>query len=150
MSMTLKEQAWQSGLVLPDETAEWNETNWPPLEGRWRIEHASVVLNHPDQDNDTNNKGQTVVVLGGRQRGQGVVNSVLVLNLTDPNKQWREGLPMNKSREGHAAVVCNGGVYVMGGFHGRYSIVWNGLIAMICYCNHLLQQAVRMRVIGQN
>ena len=118
MSMTLKEQAWQSGLVLPDETAQWNETNWPPLEGRWRIEHASVVLNHPDQDNDTNNKGQTVVVLGGRQRGRRSVNSVLVLNLTDPNKQWREGLPMNKSREGHAAVVCNGGVYVMGGFNG--------------------------------
>ena len=85
-----------------------------------RDDHATVVLDHPNKDNDTNNKGQTVVVLGGRERGQGVVNSVLVLNLTDPNKQWREGLPMNKSREGHAVVVCNGGVYVMGGFNGRY------------------------------
>ena len=92
---TLKEQAWQSGLFLPDETAQWNETNWPPLEGGWRYDHATVVLNHPDQDNDSNhnnNKGQTVVVLGGRQRGQGIVNSVLVLNLADPNKQqWRQG-----------------------------------------------------------
>ena len=71
MSMTLKEQAWQSGLVLLDETAEWNETKWPPLVGGWRDDHATVVLDHPNKDNDTNNKGQTVVVLGGRERGQG-------------------------------------------------------------------------------
>ena len=109
--MTLK---WQSGLFLSDETAEWNENNWPSLEGGWRWHHATVVIDHPDH-NDNNNKGQTVVVMGGRQRGQGEVNSVLVLNLSDPNKQWREGPPMNKARDGHAAVVCNGGVYVMGG-----------------------------------
>ena len=42
-------------------------------------------------------------------------NSVLVLNFAEPDKQWREGPPMNKRRRAHAAVVCNGGVYVMGG-----------------------------------
>ena len=119
MSMTLKEQAWQSGLVLLDETAEWNETDWPPLVGGWRSEHASAVLNHPEKDNDTNNKGQTVVVLGGVQRFYVPMNSVLVLNLAESNKQWREGPPMNKTRCEHAAVVCNGSVYVMGGCSER-------------------------------
>ena len=113
--MTLKEQAWQSGLVLLDETPEWNFEDWPPLAGGWRERHASVVLDHPDTENDNNNKKQTVVVLGGYQQGQGDVNSVLLLNLVDPNKQWREGPPTNKSRRGHSAVVCNGSIYVMGG-----------------------------------
>ena len=30
---------------------------------------------------------------------------------------------MNKSREGHAAVVCNGGVYVLGGYRGCLNCV---------------------------
>ena len=113
MAMTLKEQAWQSGLVLlDDETPEWNFEDWPPLEGGWRYYHASVVLDHPD-----NNKEQTVVVLGGYRQAPGATDSVLVLNLSDPDKQWREGPSMDKTRAGHAAVVCNGGVYVMGGFN---------------------------------
>ena len=111
MTTALKEQAWQSGLVLSDGTAEWNENNWPPLEGGWRERHASIVLTHTD-----NNKEQTVVVLGGFQQGQGVLDSVLVLNLAESNKQWREGPPMHQKRSGHAAVVCNGGIYVIGGF----------------------------------
>ena len=117
MTTALKEQAWQSGLVLSDGTAEWNENNWPPLMGGWRYRHATVVLNHPDTDgNDNNPKRQTVVVLGGHQQGQGYAKSVLALNLADPNKQWREGPSMTKARYGHAAVVCNRGVYVMGGY----------------------------------
>ena len=47
MSMTLKEQAWQSGLVLLNETPEWNEHDWPPLMGGWRRDHTTVVLDHP-------------------------------------------------------------------------------------------------------
>ena len=113
MAITLKEQAWQSGLVLSDDTAEWNENDWPPLEGGWRWFHTSVVLNHPD-----NNQEQTVVVLGGYRPRQGELDSILVLNLAESNKQWREGPRMNKKRIGHAAVVCNGGVYVMGGYNG--------------------------------
>ena len=109
--MTLKEQAWQSGLVLSDDTAEWNENDWPPLEGGWRWFHTSVVLNHPD-----NNQEQTVVVLGGYRPRQGELDSIHVLNLAESNKQWREGPSMDKKRGHHAAVVCNGGVYVMGGY----------------------------------
>ena len=110
MTTTLQKQALQSGLVLTDEPPEWNFEDWPPLEGGWRYYHASVVLNPTD-----NNKEQTVVVLGGYRTGQGEVNSILVLNLAESNKQWREGPPMNKSRRGHSAVVCNGSIYVMGG-----------------------------------
>ena len=119
MTTPLKEQAWQSGLVLLDETPEWNTDDWPPLEGGWRSLHATVVLDHLDTENDSNNRGQTVVVLGGWQQGQGITDSVLVLNLVDSNKQWREGPSMNKKRSGHAAVVCNGGVYVMGGYNNE-------------------------------
>ena len=116
-TMTLQEQARQSGLVLLNETAgEWNTNDWPPLEGGWRHYHASVVIHHPHEADDNNNhKGQTVVVMGGCRQGSRCVNSVLVLNLEDPDKQWREGSPMNKKRLQHAAVVCNGAVYVMGG-----------------------------------
>ena len=108
-SRALKEQAWQSGLVLFDDNSEWNETDWPPFAGGWRDEHAAVVLDH------------TVVVLGGFHQVD-FANSVLALNLAEPNKQWREGPPMNQKRYGHAAVVCNGGVYVMGGNNGFSSL----------------------------
>ena len=91
--------------------------NWPPLVGGAREYQTSVVLNHPDTDKDSNSKRQTVVVLGGYQADPGSLDSVLLLNLADPDMQWREGPPMNKSREGHAAVVCNGGIYVIGGFN---------------------------------
>ena len=118
MTTTLKEQARQSGLVLSDDTAEWNENDWPPLEGGWRSFHTSIVLNHPAKTNYNNDKAQTVVVMGGCDKGWNTTNSVLALNLAEPNKQWREGPPMKKKRSGHAAVVCNGGVYVMGGNNG--------------------------------
>ena len=113
--MTLQEEAWQSGLVLSDEAEEWNEEDWPPLEGGWRTYHASVVLDHPE-----NNQAQTVVVLGGLQTGRGILNSVLLLDLSEPSKRWRKGPPMNKRRCALAAVVCNGGVYVLGGNSGLY------------------------------
>ena len=113
MTTTLQKQAWLSGLVLlDDETPEWNFEDWPPLEGGWRWHHATVIIDHPD-----NNKEQTVVVLGGYRQAPGATDSVLVLNLSDPDRQWREGPPMNKKRGGHAAALCNGGVYVMGGFN---------------------------------
>ena len=117
MTTALKEEAWQSGLVLLDETAEWNYQDWPSLVGGARGDHATVVLDHPDTDKDNNNKEHTVVVMGGYRTGQGELDSVLTLNLSHPSKQWREGPPMNRGRSGHAAVVCNGGVYVMGGYN---------------------------------
>ena len=54
--------------------------------------------------------------MGGCDKGWNTTNSVLALNLAEPNKQWREGTPLNQKRSGHAAVVSNGGVYVMGGY----------------------------------
>ena len=122
MTMTPQEQAWQSGLVLLDQDPQWNTSNWPPLLGGCRVQHASVVLNHIDPDNNNNHgdddKTQTVVVMGGFQRNERVTNSVLLLNLHD--MQWREGPPMNQSRRGHVAVLCNGSVYVLGGRNWRY------------------------------
>ena len=115
MAITLKEQAWQSGLVLSDEIPEWNENDWPPLAGGWREDHASVVIDHPDKDKNNTIRRQMVVVLGGYKQGLGTTTSVLVLNLAQSNKQWRERPSMDKARYGHTAVVCNGGVYVMGG-----------------------------------
>ena len=113
--MTRKEQAWQSGLVLSNETAEWDENEWPPLKGGWRYGHASVVLDHPDKNDNHNHNRQTVVVMGGIDEGWNITNSVLVLNLAKPDKKWHEGPPMNQRRRGHAVAVCNRRIYVIGG-----------------------------------
>ena len=111
MPTTLKEQAWHSGLALLNETPEWNENDWPPLVGGARDRQTTVVLDHPDKENDNFHDRQTVVVMGGYRQSPGATDSVLVLNLSDPDKQWREGPSMDKTRAGHSAVVCNGGVY---------------------------------------
>ena len=117
-TMALQEQAIQSGLVFCDgdthHVPPWNANDWPPLLGGWRFCHASVVLNHPDKV-----KAQTVVVTGGRTQNKDITNSVLVLNLGEENKQWQEGPPLNECRREHAAVVCNGGVNIMGGLSGK-------------------------------
>ena len=118
---TLQEQAWQSGLALWNQNAEWNPNDWPPLTGGWRRSHASIVLDHPHPETDHNNQktAPTVVVIGGSHKDQGELDSVLILNLNEPNnKQWREGPPLNQSRAGHAAVVCHGRIYVVGGEYG--------------------------------
>ena len=116
--MTLRQQAQQSALCFVDSNnnsvaPHWNRNDWPPLLGGWRCLHASVVLDHPEQDDNA----KTVVVMGGRQ-SQGYTNSVLLINLADENKQWREGPPLNSNRANHAAVLCSGGVYVIGGWNG--------------------------------
>ena len=116
MTTSLQKQAQQSGLAFPDsgnhsEAPQWNVSDWPHLLGGWRRYHASVVLDHPEQDDNA----QTVVVLGGRKQNESYTNSVLLLNLSEENKQWREGPPLNDKRRCHAAVVCCGGVYVIGG-----------------------------------
>ena len=109
----------KSGLCFLDvdnkyEAPQWNVNDWPPLFSGWRWWHASFVLDHPEQDNNA----QTVVVLGGDKQGQGLTNSVLLMNWTEENKQWREGPTLNSKRALHAAVVCSGGVYVIGGHNG--------------------------------
>ena len=126
MTPTLKQQAKQSGLCFLDidnysEAPQWNTNDWPPVLGGGRWSHASVVLNHPEQDNNAH----TVVVLGGHKQDQGYTNSVLLLSLSDENTRWQEGPPLNNKRADHSAVVCRGGVYVIGGHNGSslfYSI----------------------------
>ena len=118
MTTTLQEQAKQSGFCFLDSdnnslAPHWNTNDWPRLLGGWRQYHASVVLDHPEKD-----IAQTVVVLGGRKQNQGYTNSVVLLRLSDENTQWQEGPPLNDKRAFHAAVVCNGGVYVIGGWNG--------------------------------
>ena len=120
MTTTQQQHANQSGLAFLDinnnsNEPHWNTSDWPTLLGGWRRWHASAVLDHPDQDNTA----QTVVVLGGYKQNQGLTNSVLLMNLAEKTKQWREGPPLNRNRAYHAAVICNGGVYVIGGHNGR-------------------------------
>ena len=49
---TMQEQAQQSGFVFLDKTAVWNEEDWPPLVGGGLYDHALVVLDHPDNNNN--------------------------------------------------------------------------------------------------
>ena len=115
----LRELAQQSGLSFADSNdnsrhrPQWNANDWPPLLGGYRCDHASVVLDDPE-----NERAQTIVVLGGRRTCEYATNSILMLNLNEQNPQWREGPALTKGRRDHAAVVCNGGVYVMGGSGG--------------------------------
>ena len=112
MMTTIQEQALLSGLAFlsyDNETVpKWESSEWPPLLGD-RCGHASVVLDHPSKQH------QTVVVVGG----QGIVDTVdtvVLLNTREKNKRWRKGPGLNEKRFCHAAVVCNGGVYVIGGW----------------------------------
>ena len=119
MTTTQQQHANQSGLAFLDinnnsNEPHWNTSDWPTLLGGRRRWHASAVLDHPDQDNTA----QTVVVLGGKKQNQGFTNSVLLMNLAEKTRRWREGPPLNDNRAYHAAVICNGGVYVIGGHNG--------------------------------
>ena len=110
------------GLAFIDEKPKWNEKDWPPLEDGWRSLHASVVLHDSDDRDNDNGKAQAVVVLGGCKLDLGHLNSVLILNLEEQYKMWREGPPMKKSRRALAAVVCNGSLYALGGHNGNSSL----------------------------
>ena len=115
--MTLQQQAHKSGLAVEDK--QWNEADWPPLQGGWCSDHATVVLQPSDHDHHNNTRSVVVVVLGGIFHGAGATNSVLVLDLNHHKQQsWRTGPAMNQRRDAPAAVMCRGGVYVLGGFNG--------------------------------
>ena len=92
-----------------DEEPQWKTDSVPPLLGGWRSYHASVAVKDKETDQ------QTVVVIGGYKSGD-ITNSVLLMNLGKDEKQWNEAPYLNQKRRGHAAVVCNGFVYVLGGF----------------------------------
>ena len=119
----LHEHALRSGLAFVDSdndnsttASQWNSNEWPPLLGGWRSYHASVVVDRPEDDDNS----QIVLVLGGFKKSPGYTNSVLLMNLAEENKQWREGPPLSYKRGCHAAVVCSGAVYVIGGLDRSY------------------------------
>ena len=117
-AMSLQELALQSGLGFSnfdDSDPKWDTKDWPPFWGGTRNHHASVVLVHPDK------KTEAIVVIGGRQNLNSV-DSVLLLNVGEETKKWREGPPLKVPRSYHAAVVCNDGVYAIGGYGGRNAL----------------------------
>ena len=97
-----------------DEEPQWKSDSLPPLLGGWRSYHASVVVKEKETDQ------QTIVVIGGF-KSHGQTNSVLLMNLGKGKKQWNEAPNLNNKRHGHAAVVCNDFVYVLGGHDGSSS-----------------------------
>ena len=114
----MQEQARLSNLFFPDtnnvEMPQWNSDSWPPLLGGWRQSHKSVVVNGEEKEQ------QTIVVIGGLKK-KGATKSVLLMDLDKETKEWREGPRLNERRVGHAAVVCNGSVYALGGSRiGQY------------------------------
>ena len=92
-----------------DEEPQWKSDSLPPLLGGWRYSHASVVVKDKETDQ------QIVVVIGG-YKSISQTDSVLLMNLGNDKKEWKEAPNLNPKRHGHAAVVCNGFVYVLGGF----------------------------------
>ena len=118
--MDVREQGRLSGLVLdndPEEPASWNRNDhdWPPLD---RYGHASVVVHPPN-----NNKEESVVVVGGCKWLELANNSVFLANAAQQSncRQWIEGPAMNEARSFHAAVVCNDGLYAIGGRNDSHS-----------------------------
>ena len=96
-----------------DEEPEWKSDSLPPLLGGWRNGHASVVVKDKKFDQ------QTVAVIGGYKLN-GETNSVLLMNLGNDKKNWQEAPNLNQKRRGHAAVICSGFVYVLGGYCNGY------------------------------
>ena len=114
---SIQEQALRSGLAFlgcddDDDVPQWSTTEWPPMLDGQRSGHASVVVDH-DKDQ------QTVVVTGGYkvdECGDSIAkSSVLLFAVGTGQKKWKEGPSLNFSRMNHAAVVCNGSVYIIGG-----------------------------------
>ena len=83
-----------------------NRDKWPPLLGGGsRCSFASVVVN---ADCSRSGRNDFVAVIGGNDSNFSYArtNSVILLNLGDPNKKWFEGPPLNEKR---AFSRCRGG-----------------------------------------
>ena len=117
-SMTMQEQARLSGLEFLDDSSlepQWSTTReeYPPLLGGWRFGHASLVVDHDNEE-------QSIVVLGGGTKGKSTTDSVIVWDSS--TKQWRQGPSLNEERNYLAAVTCNGKVYAIGGSNGGHNL----------------------------
>ena len=108
---SIRQQAQLSRLAFTNqadiqEEPSWRSAEWLPLPGGGRVNHGSVVVDHPDK-----NKGQLVAVMGGYTEDfWHQINSVYLLNVDERNKEWREASAMNEERHEFAAVVCHGAV----------------------------------------
>ena len=126
--MSIQEQVSLSGLAFSDadqSSRQWKSVDWPDLLGGWRWNHASVVLDDPyDRENQ-----QIIVVLGGdmqdEENNSGTPTDTVILLHSNGaesgnSPMWYEGPIMRSARASHAAVVCNGYVYAIGGrkYHG--------------------------------
>ena len=121
--MKVQEQALLSGLVFADRKDEikpqWRPSskNWTPLMGRHVWGHASVLVHHPAMNRDK------LLVLSGGWPGpisDGATNLVSLMNVGD--SRWQTGPPLQEKRRNLASVVCNGAVYVIGGFNGHTTL----------------------------
>ena len=93
-SMTMQEQARLSGLEFLDDSSlepQWSTTReeYPPLLGGSRYGHASLVVDHDNEE-------QSIIVLGGRTNNHHPTDSVIVSDSS--TKQWRQGPSLNKTR----------------------------------------------------
>ena len=119
--MDVSNQTRLSGLLMgiDQDEPKWtrNDQGWPPLD---RYGHASVVVH-----SRANNMEEMVVVVGGEKLGEHANNSVFLLNAAEESKcrQWIQGPHMNEARLWHAAVVCNGSVYAIGGNNDHHSLL---------------------------
>ena len=120
--MTIKDQALASGLAFAhvhnNQEPQWNSQELPPLLGGWRSNHASVVLDQTAYSGTD----EIVAVFGGRKQNEGITNSVILLNLGEEVKEWREGPRMNEERLALEAVVCDNFVYAIGGSTRRFPL----------------------------
>ena len=143
----VRQQAQRSGLVfstvLPADNDEGHSSSsssssgpprqwqtvehWPPLPGGSRTGHASVVIHSPDASHTHQPPNQPqedmVVVVGGDVLNEGPTNSILCLTKNHQNPDtaswsWQPGPAMTQKRFAHAAVVCQGHVYAIGGGNG--------------------------------
>ena len=121
--MKVHELAVLYGLTFPEckdktSTPQWQSSDLPPLRGGWPRFYASVVVKHPDNDQE-----EIVVILGGTEwRSHKGLNSVHLLMIGKEDKECHEGPVMNEVRQDPAAVVCNGSVYALGGWNDLSSL----------------------------
>ena len=113
--MKIQEQASLSGLVFAD-SKDKIEPQWrpssnigPPLLGRHVWGYGLVLVHHPAMNH------KMVIVLGGRLSCP--TNLVSLWNVGE--NRWQNGPPLQEKRRNLATVVCNGAVYVIGGFNGH-------------------------------
>ena len=109
----MQEQIQMLGLEIMSCSSplQWNCINqWSPLLGGGRDGQTCVTIAHPCENDAA---AQTIVVLGGGNESDWLINSVIVW---DPSTmEWRLGPNLNDKRKRLVVVVCHDKVYAIGG-----------------------------------